>query len=104
MRISSEKASELRRPTAESSEPAGAAASPPSQSGFAKALEALGNRLDRGEAQIDRATSRDLGGVEPGELIALQAGIYRYVEAVDLAAKLVDRAGNSVKTVLQGSH
>jgi hypothetical protein len=35
-------------------------------------------------------------------LIALQAGIYRYGETVDLAAKLVDKAGTDVKTVLQG--
>jgi hypothetical protein len=38
----------------------------------------------------------------PGELIALQAGVYRYGEAVDLASRLVDRATTSVKTVLQG--
>jgi hypothetical protein len=42
---------------------------------------------------------RDLG---PAELLALQAGVYRYSEAVDLAAKLVDRASNAVKTVIQG--
>jgi hypothetical protein len=38
----------------------------------------------------------------PGDLIALQAGVYRYGEAVDLASRLVDRATSSVKTVLQG--
>jgi hypothetical protein len=37
-----------------------------------------------------------------GDMIALQAGIYRYGEAVDLCAKIVDRAGNTAKTVLQG--
>jgi hypothetical protein len=42
---------------------------------------------------------KDLG---PGELLALQAGVYRYSEAVDLSAKLVDRATSGVKTVLQG--
>ena len=36
-------------------------------------------------------------------LIALQAGIYRYTEAVDLAAKLVDRTTAAVKRTLQGS-
>lgn len=41
--------------------------------------------------------------MDAGELIALQAGIYRYTEAVDLAAKLVDRSTSAVRTTLQGS-
>jgi len=36
------------------------------------------------------------------DLIALQAGVYRYGEVVDLASRLVDRATSSVKTVLEG--
>jgi hypothetical protein len=44
-------------------------------------------------------TGREVG---PAELIALQAGVYRYGEAVDLASRLIDRATSSVKTVLQG--
>jgi hypothetical protein len=43
------------------------------------------------------------GPLDAGQLIALQAGIYRYSEAVDLAAKLVDRAANAVRTTLQSS-
>ncbi len=69
---------------------------------FARILHGLGKEIDRGESLVKRATSgagQDLGNVE---LIALQAGVYRYSEAVDLAAKLVDRATNGVKTVLQG--
>jgi hypothetical protein len=42
------------------------------------------------------------GDLGPAELLALQAGVYRYSEAVDLSAKLVDRAANGVKTVIQG--
>ena len=45
------------------------------------------------------AAGKDLGN---GDLLALQAGVYRYSEAVDLTAKLVDRAANGVKTVIQG--
>jgi hypothetical protein len=67
-------------------------------------LKHLGQRLDGGEALIDRATRGDLGRLEAPALIAIQAGIYRYVEAVDLAAKLVDRATNAVRTVLQSNH
>lgn len=75
-----------------------------SESSFARALSSVGTRLDGGEALMERALSTDLGNLGPSELIAVQAGIYRYVEAVDFAAKLVDRASNSIKTVLQGSH
>jgi hypothetical protein len=39
--------------------------------------------------------------MSPEALIALQAGIYRYSEAVDLVTKLVDRATQAVKTTLQ---
>jgi hypothetical protein len=35
-------------------------------------------------------------------LLALQAGIYRYGETMDLAARLVDKASSAVKTVVQG--
>jgi hypothetical protein len=41
----------------------------------------------------------DLG---PAELIALQAGVYRYSEAIDLASRLVEHATSGMKTVLQG--
>jgi len=93
------------RPDAE----AGAGSSAPSAaepgagpSPFARILRGLGREVDRGERLMKRAIeggSRDLGS---GELLALQAGVYRYSEAVDLSAKLVDRASTGVKTVLQG--
>ena len=44
----------------------------------------------------------EVDGLGPEQLLALQAGVYRYSEAVDLAAKLVDRASNGLKTVVQG--
>ncbi len=62
---------------------------------------AMSSGMNRGEALTRAALSapRDL---EPGALLALQAGVYRYGEAVDLASKLVDRATSGVKTVVQG--
>lgn len=80
--------------------PAPAAAEGPSP--FARILHGLGREVDHGEKVVRRAVEgggQDLG---PGELLALQAGVYRYSEAVDLSAKLVDRAASGVKTVLQG--
>jgi hypothetical protein len=69
---------------------------------FAKVLHGLAGNLERGERTM--ANVRNSGGSELGatELLALQAEVYRYSEAVDLSAKLVDRTTNGVKTVLQG--
>jgi hypothetical protein len=68
---------------------------------FGDVLAALGRHIDAGERLTKRALSPGLGQLGASELIALQAGIYRYSEAVDLAAKLVDRASAAVKTTLQ---
>jgi hypothetical protein len=70
------------------------------QGDFARLLRGLGRELDRGEALTERAVH---GGasLSPDALLALQAGIYRYSEAVDLVSKLVDRGAQAVKTTLQ---
>jgi hypothetical protein len=72
---------------------------------FTQILEGVvGPRLDAGEALMERALEGNLGRLEAPELIAIQAGIYRYTEVLDFTAKLLDRATNSVKTVLQAGH
>lgn len=81
------------------------ASSEPSASGpspFARVLRGLATEIDQGERRMRRAVSA--GGLDlgPGELLALQAGVYRYSEAVDLAAKLVDKTTNGIRTVVQG--
>ena len=69
---------------------------------FGKLLRGLGRELDRGEALAERAIHGGASGEAcPRALIALQAGIYRYSEAVDLVTKLVDRGTQAVKTTLQ---
>ncbi len=70
---------------------------------FARILHGLGGQLERGEHTMARVTHAR-GGTEMAsqDLLALQADVYRYSEAVDLSAKLVDRASNGVKTVIQG--
>jgi hypothetical protein len=67
---------------------------------FARAVRGLSHEIDVGEART--AAASELRNYDTGTLIALQIGIYRYTEAVDLASKLVDRATNAVRTVLQG--
>jgi hypothetical protein len=68
-------------------------------------LHGLAREVDRGEAVVQRTLqgrAANGGELGSGELLALQAGVYRYSEAVDLASRLVDRAASGVKTVLQG--
>lgn len=72
----------------------------PAAATFSRALKGIGGAVDRGEALIAGAARGNLGGLDSGQLIALQAGIYRYSEAVDLVAKVVDRAATAVKTVV----
>ena len=70
---------------------------------FSRLLRGLGQELDRGENLAEKAI-RGAGGhasLSPERLIALQAGIYRYSEAVDLVTKLVDRGTQAVRTTLQ---
>jgi len=75
-------------------------AAPDGESSFARALRALAREIDVGEART--AAASQLRSYDTGTLIALQVGIYRYTEAVDLASKIVDRATNALRTVLQG--
>jgi len=72
----------------------------PAEATFSRALKGVGGAVDRGESLIASAARGNLGGLDSGQLIALQAGIYRYSEAFDLVGKLVDRAATAVKTVI----
>lgn len=77
----------------------------PSRTSFSDVLRALGQRVDTGERAMQHALHSDLGGLDARALIAVQAGIYHYTEAIELAGKLVDRAANALRTVLQpGGH
>src|SRR5262245_29791620 len=80
--------------------PPGGAAAP-----FLKTLTGLGRALDQGEALTESAArgGPGLSSLSPATLLALQSGIYRYTEVVDLASKLVDRATSAVKATLQNS-
>lgn len=82
-----------------------AAAKAPEGASFGQVLRALGEEARRGEALVERAVHAGGAGreISPAELIALQAGVYRWVEVVDLASKLVDRATQAAKTVTQPS-
>ena len=89
-------------PAAESPPTPAAASEPAEPSPFADLLASLGKSVDQGEGMMQGVVSGQAAIADPGTLIALQAGIYRYSEAVDLVGKLVDRGGNAVRTVLHG--
>jgi hypothetical protein len=70
---------------------------------FDQVLHGLGREISGGEVAM-RTAVRDMrggGDLGPERLIALQAGVYRYSEAIDLTSHLVDRATSGIKTVLQ---
>jgi hypothetical protein len=69
---------------------------------FARLLHGLGSEVQRGEVLVRGAVaSASDPTLSPASLIALQAGVYRYSEVVDLAARLVDHATTALKTVVQ---
>jgi hypothetical protein len=71
---------------------------------FAQVLRGLGHEITQGEATMHGALAA-AGNTKlgTGELIALQASVYRYSEAIDLGSRLVDHATSGLKTILQGS-
>ena len=70
---------------------------------FARLVHGLGDEVHRGEATVQHALASANGGnLSTTQLIALQAGVYRYTEAVDLASRLVEHATSGLKTVVQG--
>lgn len=69
---------------------------------FAEMLADAARHLDAGRRQVDGALVRARrGDLSPEQLLAIQAGVYRYTQEVELASKVVDRVTNGVKTVLQ---
>ena len=82
-------------------EPAASAPNAATAGGFAPLWRQHAREIDRGEALIGGARRAAVERMDAGTLIALQAGIYRYSEAIDLTVKLVDRASSAVRTVLE---
>lgn len=74
---------------------------PVGPSPFARLVAGLGHEVDQGERMM-HAALHGAPGADTQTLLALQAGVYRYTEAVDLSAKLVDRTTSGVRTVLSG--
>lgn len=73
----------------------------PSPGSFGRVMNRLAVEVDKGERVVRVALRGNPYADDDRGMIALQAGVYRYVEAVELCTKLVDRAAGAVKTTLQ---
>ena len=73
------------------------------RSDFSQILHNLGREIDTSEATMRGAVQSLRAGADlaPEGLIALQIGVYRYNEAIDLVSRVVDHAVSGVKTVVQ---
>ena len=90
---------DVRQRGAARPQPAGETHEGPS---FADVLRQAAESMAEGQTRIDRAVRRGARGeTDPGRLLALQAGVYRYTQELELASKLVDKATSAVKTTLQ---
>ncbi len=91
------------QPTQKSAPKPAAHATPDGErSPFQKLVDGLGKEINHGERTVRGALAAGGSDLAPSDLLALQAGVYRYSEAVDLASKLVDKASSGVKTVVNG--
>lgn len=65
-------------------------------------LRDAASSIARGQARVDRALRRGRRqDTSPAELLALQAGVYRFNQELELASKVVEKATGAVKTTLQ---
>jgi len=78
------------------------AKAPGERSAFQRVVDGLGKEINSGERMMRGALGAGGSDMAPSDLLALQAGVYRYGEAVDLASKLIDKTSNGVKTVISG--
>lgn len=78
------------------------AASPRSSSTFAEALRSAVGSMAESERAMERGLRAARRGkdLDAGQLLALQAGVYRYSQELELASKLVDKTTGAIKQVL----
>ncbi|MDP3278166.1 MAG: hypothetical protein Q8Q09_23470 [Deltaproteobacteria bacterium] len=67
------------------------------------AAQMLVNRVARGERFVERVVRGAASGAaySPQDLLVIQSQVYRHTQEVELLSKFVDRATNTVKTILQ---
>ncbi len=73
------------------------------EGGAMRALRSAAASLTRGERMVSHVISAARHGkvFSNEELLAIQAGVYKYTQELELASKLVDKATGAVKQTLQ---
>ena len=72
-------------------------------SGAGQALRSAARSITRGGHLVDSVIRAARRGktFSNEELLAVQAGVYRYTQELELASKLIDKASGAVRTTLQ---
>ena len=78
----------------------------PSTQNISKAngvISSIMSSLEQGNARIDALLNTSLSkkNMSNQELLAMQAGMYKYTQELDLCSKVVDKAVNGLKDVLK---
>ena len=68
-----------------------------------KFLSSVVDHLEKGQTYMDQLISQGTSGKQfsNGELIALQAGMYKYTQELDLTSKVVEKATSGIKDTLK---
>jgi len=76
---------------------------PAERPALAEALHDAARSLHQGQRMIDSVIRAARAGrvFSPEELLAVQAGVYRYSQELEIASKLVDKATAAVRQTLQ---
>jgi hypothetical protein len=71
--------------------------------GAAGSFRAALARVERSERFVDRAVRRISrgGDLEPGQLLAIQAEVYRASQQAELVSRAVDRVSDTVREITQ---
>lgn len=66
-------------------------------------ISGLLTNIEQGQAQLDRLINGGLAGqnFSNSELLALQAGMYKYSQEMELTSKVVEKATNGLKDTLK---
>lgn len=73
------------------------------QSQSAKVMKGMLSSLEAGQANLDKLISSATSGKQfsNGELLSLQAGMYKYSQELDLTSKVVEKATTGLKDTLK---
>ncbi len=66
-----------------------------------KMLSGFMDSIEKGAAHLDKIMSSDMSKISNGELLKLQAGMYKYTQELELTGKVVEKATTGLKDTLK---